>query len=209
MGMPSVFHCRVVRLFAVVVCLASAACSVFDARTANGHADRFAVLPGQATGTMTTARATFGEALNDFLNQRPAAEQPLEFPHNVHIAKQVACEVCHEGVRTGPVAGLPGVRTCVICHDAIATDRPRIKQILSLRDKGVDLAWQRVYGFSRQAHVRFHHGAHVRAGVACATCHGNLSAQTVAERVVDHTMGFCVNCHEASGASRDCLTCHN
>jgi hypothetical protein len=26
--------------------------------------------------------------------------------------------------------------------------------------------------------------------------------------VVDHTMGFCVNCHNQSGASNDCLTCH-
>jgi hypothetical protein len=31
---------------------------------------------------------------------------------------------------------------------------------------------------------------------------------TVAERVVDHTMGFCVNCHEQRGASNDCLICH-
>lgn len=209
MRMPPVFQCRVAPVFGVVACLASVACSMFDPRTAKDHADKVVVLPGQTTGTMTTARATFRDALNDFLNRRPAAVQPLEFPHDVHIAKQVACEVCHEGVRTGPVAGLPGVRTCVICHDAIATDRPRIKHILALRDSGVDLAWQRVYGFSRQAHVRFHHGAHVRAGVACATCHGNLGTQTVAARVVDHTMGFCVNCHEARGASRDCLTCHN
>ena len=31
-----------------------------------------------------------------------------------------------EGVATGPVAG-PSV-TCMICHAAIATDRPRIQQ---------------------------------------------------------------------------------
>jgi len=56
--------------------------------------------------------------------------------------------------------------------------------------------------------VRFNHAPHVRAKVECATCHGDVAKQTVAERVVDHTMGFCVSCHQAKKASNDCLTCH-
>jgi hypothetical protein len=31
---------------------------------------------------------------------------------------------------------------------------------------------------------------------------------TVAERAVDHTMGFCVNCHRQKNAPNDCMTCH-
>jgi len=31
---------------------------------------------------------------------------------------------------------------------------------------------------------------------------------TVAERVVDHTMRFCVKCHEDRKVSNDCMTCH-
>ena len=42
----------------------------------------------------------------------------------------------------------------------------------------------------------------------CAMCHGDLTQMTVAERVVDHTMGFCIDCHKQRGASNDCLTCH-
>ena len=165
-------------------------------------------IPGQIDGVFTTARPTFGEALNDFLNRRPAAVQPIEFPHNIHVGKEIACEYCHEGVDKGPVAGLPSVRTCMICHDAIATDRPRIQQITALRDKGLDLAWQRVYGFAPEDHVRFNHAPHLRAKVECATCHGNVAEMTVAEPVVEHTMGFCVNCHNERQASVDCLTCH-
>jgi hypothetical protein len=30
----------------------------------------------------------------------------------------------------------------------------------------------------------------------------------VAERVVEHNMGFCVDCHTKRKASIDCLTCH-
>ncbi len=165
-------------------------------------------LPGQPTGIFTTARPTMAAAMDDFLNRRPEAEQPIEFPHNTHISNEIACTVCHEGVDKGPVAGLPSVRTCMICHEAIATDRPRIQQITAMRDKGLDLAWQRVYGFSNDDHVKFNHAPHIRAKVECANCHGNLAEQTVAQRSVEHTMRFCVDCHNERKASVDCLTCH-
>ena len=42
----------------------------------------------------------------------------------------------------------------------------------------------------------------------CVSCHGDVAKQTVAERSVDHSMGFCVNCHREQKASNDCLTCH-
>ena len=147
--------------------------------------------------------------VNDFFSTPPTPQQPIEFPHNVHVGKKIACtEYCHEGVTMGPVAGLPSVRTCMICHDAIAVDRPRIKQITAMRAQGRDLAWQRVYGYPATAHVRFNHAPHIRAQVECATCHGNIGEQTVAQRNVDLNMGFCVTCHSARNASIDCLTCH-
>ena len=168
-----------------------------------------AVLPGQSTAVFTTARPSFGAALSDFMSRRPDPVQPIEFPHNVHVGKKIGCtEYCHESVTTGPVAGLPSVRTCMICHNAIATDRPRIKQITAMREKGVDLAWQRVYGYTTPAHVKFNHAPHIRAKVECSTCHGNIGQQTVAQRNVDLNMGFCVTCHREKKAPTDCLTCH-
>ncbi len=165
-------------------------------------------LPGQTTDVFTTARPTFAAALNDFLGRLPEGEQPIEFPHNIHVGNNIACSTCHEGVETGPVAGLPSVRTCMICHEAIATDRPRIQQITAMRDKGLDLNWVRVYGYVREAHVKFNHAPHIRAKVECATCHGNIGAQTIAQRNVDLNMGFCVTCHRENKAPTDCLTCH-
>lgn len=192
-----------------MVCLAaSVGCRVLDPRPSTDGAAP-TPLPGQSTGVFTTERPTFAVAVDDFLNRRPEATQPIEFPHDIHIGKEIGCETCHEGVATGPVAGLPSVKTCMICHESIATDRPRIQQITAMRDKGIDLAWQRVYGFSSVDHVRFNHAPHVRAKVECATCHGNLAEQTVAQRSVNHTMGFCVNCHIERKASIDCLICHN
>jgi hypothetical protein len=166
--------------------------------------------PGQSAGVFTTANPSFGVAFRDFLGRRPEPIQPLEFPHNTHVGKQVACtEYCHESVTSGPVAGLPSVRTCMICHNAIATDRPRIQQITAMRDKGLDLAWQRVFDYPEESHVRFNHAPHIRANVECSTCHGDIAQQTVAQRNVNMTMGFCVNCHTERKASVECVTCHN
>ena len=157
----------------------------------------------------TPARETLGAAVNDFFGFRPTAKQPFPFPHSTHVANKVGCtEYCHESVTKGPVAGLPSVKTCMICHESIATDRPLIQQIAALSKTGIDLSWQRVYGYAGEAHVRFNHAPHLRAKVDCVTCHGRIDQQTVAERNVDLKMGFCVDCHKSKQAPNECHTCH-
>src|SRR5262245_63790245 len=116
---------RIGRLRAVVLIgLTGLGCQGFD--NAPPPPRPLAALPGQSTGVFTTARPSFGAAFADFLATHPDPVQPLEFPHLIHVGKKIACtEYCHEGVTTGAVAGLPSVRTCMICHNTIATDKPR------------------------------------------------------------------------------------
>jgi formylmethanofuran dehydrogenase subunit E len=191
----------VARSWTVVLLVAAAAgaasCGVFGGATSP-----------PAAAVFTPAHRTTGDAVRAFFDVRPRVQQPIPFPHKVHIAKKAQCTDCHESVERGPVAGLPGVKTCMTCHSQIATDRPLIRQITAWSDQGLDIEWKRVYGYTHEAHVRFNHAPHIRANVGCATCHGDLGQQTVAERVVDLNMGFCVNCHKAKNASNDCLTCH-
>jgi hypothetical protein len=94
------------------------------------------------------------------------------------------------------------------CHIAIDTDHPEIKKIADYQAKGQDIPWQRVYEFEPTAHVKFNHAPHIAAGVDCATCHGDMTKQTVARRAVNHTMGFCIQCHQQKQAPLDCITCH-
>jgi cytochrome c7-like protein len=164
--------------------------------------------PQVSSSVFTTSHRTAGEAARDFFSIRSKPQQPIPFPHKTHIAKQALCTDCHESVEKGPIAGIPSVKTCMICHSQIATDRPLIKQVASYADKGIEIPWQRVYGFTHEAHVRFQHAPHIRANVDCKACHGDVANQMVAERVVDHNMGFCVDCHRQKNASNDCLTCH-
>jgi len=183
-----------VQLLALVSFLTAAACGA---------------QPSQVSSTVfTPARGTLSEATRDFFAIRSKAVQPIPFPHKTHIEKKAVCADCHESADKGPVAGIPSVKTCMICHSQIATDKPLIKQVTDYSEKGIEIPWQRVYGFTREAHVRFNHAPHIRASVDCATCHGDLAKQTVAERAVEHNMGFCVNCHKQKNASNDCLTCH-
>ena len=88
---------------------------------------------------------------------------------------------------------------CTSCHQAGGE---------GYQKSGLDIPWERVYGYTHAAHVRFNHAPHLRASVECSTCHGNIAQQTVAERNIDLNMGFCVNCHRQKNAPNDCLTCH-
>jgi cytochrome c7-like protein len=201
------------RLVALVVsavaCGLGAGCQLLDDRPAPVQPAAFAAEAQAHPPIFTSARPTFSAAVNDYFWVKPAPVQPIEFPHNTHIEKGLTClEYCHESVTKGPQAGLPSVNTCLICHAAIATDKPRIQQITAMSEKGIDLAWQRVYGYPEPAHVKFNHAPHIRANVECSTCHGDIAHQTVARRNVTLGMGDCVTCHRQKNAPNDCLTCH-
>ena len=197
---------RVARFWTSVVCAALTAgvvgCQTADfARSSNPPADPSTVY--------TPAHRTFGSAVNDFFWVRSRPVQPIEFPHKAHVAKGLTCtEFCHDSATTGPIAGLPSVTTCMVCHASIAADRPLIKKIAAWADQGLDLQWQRVYRYTDQAHVKFNHAPHIRAHVECAACHGDVANQTVARRNVDLHMGFCVSCHRERKAPDECVTCH-
>lgn len=199
----------VILVVSVALVWTSLACGVIKpapipAREAEARPSRWGT-----SSIYTRAHRSVGDAVRHFFDIRPDTTQPFPFPHNVHAAQKIGCtDYCHESVTKGPQAGIPSVRTCMICHSAIATDRPLVQKLADLETRGVDLDWQRVYGYPEEAHVRFAHAPHVRAQIDCATCHGDVARGTVAERLVDMDMAFCVNCHKSKQAPIDCLVCH-
>jgi hypothetical protein len=156
----------------------------------------------------TPAHPTALDAVRSFFNWRREPVQPIAFTHTVHLANGLQCDSCHNGTDSGPQASLPGVKFCMSCHMVIATDRPEIKKIAAYQARGEEIPWARVYDYEASAHVRFNHVPHIRAEVPCATCHGDMSKQTTAKRVVDMNMGYCINCHQQRKASIECITCH-
>lgn len=134
--------------------------------------------------------------------------QPIAFPHKVHLAKGLTCQLCHTGVATGPDASIPNVKFCMACHQTIDKDKPIIQKVASYYRRGEDIPWVRVYEYSPVSHLKFNHGPHIRAKVECSVCHGDMTKQTTAVRAVNLTMGRCIDCHRQRHVSVSCETCH-
>jgi hypothetical protein len=161
------------------------------------------------SGVFTPAHPTASQAVRDFLDFHPEHPvQPIAYTHAVHLANGMKCEDCHVGVDKGSDARIPGVSDCMTCHQVIATDRPEIKKIAAYAARGEDISWVRVYSYSDSAHVKFNHAPHIRAHIECATCHGDMTKQTTAERKKNLNMGYCIDCHRQKQVSIDCDTCH-
>jgi hypothetical protein len=156
----------------------------------------------------TPEHSALADAVKEFVGWRATPVQPIAFPHNRHIANGIDCTTCHIGVDKGAVAGIPSAKLCMTCHEIFATDRPEIKKLTAYYNSGLDISWQRVYGFASSAHVKFNHSPHIRAGIDCSRCHGNVANMTVAVRAVNIDMGFCISCHRSKQVSTDCITCH-
>ncbi len=208
---------RLLRLATVALIFGLAILGTFRiARTAEeGAADRRASAtqpvtdpPAVVSGVFTPAHRSLFGAVREFFLWQSAPVQPLAFNHRLHIQHGMQCTSCHSGATQGPDAGIPSANFCMACHQVIAADNPQIKKLAAYAAKGQDVPWQRVFWFYPTEHVQFWHAPHVRAGISCEQCHGDIAQETVAVKTKDLNMKFCLSCHNAKGVSVDCVTCH-
>jgi formylmethanofuran dehydrogenase subunit E len=200
-------HGLVVALLAIFAVSAGLAATLFQPDSASVIASQSSKA-SDVEPVFTPAHRSLPDALEDFFGVRRNPVQSIAFSHKAHLTEKIPCDMCHTAVAEGPQAGLPDVRICMSCHEMIATDLPEVQRVADYAHRGEDIPWQRVYGFSQSAHLKFNHAPHIRADIDCAKCHGDMTQQTVAVRAVHHTMGFCVDCHRAKSAPTECLTCH-
>ncbi|MBI5418885.1 MAG: cytochrome c3 family protein [Deltaproteobacteria bacterium] len=137
----------------------------------------------------------------------PAPEQPIAFPHTVHAGNlRMPCTFCHVFAELSRHAGAPPVQKCMDCHRAIATDREEIRKLTRHYEEKRPIEWKRVYAVPD--FIYFSHKRHLRAGLECSTCHGDVAGMKRVRRVSNLVMGWCVSCHRARKAPLDCPTCH-
>ena len=166
------------------------------------------------------------------LNLGAGPEQPIAFPHTVHV-QQVGldCQFCHRTVSTAEAAGIPAVQQCLFCHDLGRIDGSEFDsegrkvpdtanaEIVKLqgafygrtledgtREPPQPINWVRVHRLPD--HVQFIHEPHIQAGFTCSTCHGDVETMERVEQVRNLKMRDCVDCHRANNAPTDCATCH-
>lgn len=133
--------------------------------------------------------------------------QPIKYSHVTHVEKnQMECQYCHSGVNKSSYATIPAIEVCMGCHQNVLTESEEIKKLTEYWEKKIPVQWEPVNNLPE--HVQFNHQRHIKSGVGCQSCHGQVQKQDVVERVSSLKMGFCVSCHRDQGASIDCGVCH-
>ena len=143
------------------------------------------------------------------LGAGPPITQPVAFNHQIHMENGLECGECHAYFTTQTFSGLPGIQTCLDCHEDALTDSPEEEKIRQAAAAGEELVWNQIY--TVPDHVYYSHRRHVVAGgMECAECHGPIAETTSPpERPLNRiTMDFCMDCHRRTGMSLDCIACH-
>lgn len=141
-----------------------------------------------------------------------APTQPIKFSHVTHVQQnRMECQYCHWSVAKSSFAAIPEVETCAGCHKMLVKGREEwqkeeINKLMSYWDNQEPVPWEKVHVMPN--HVKFNHKRHVKAGVSCDSCHGQVAEMEVVERQSSMKMGWCIDCHRQQGTSIDCYTCH-
>jgi hypothetical protein len=123
-----------------------------------------------------------------------AAPQPIPFSHAIHAGGiGLDCRFCHAGVERQAAAGMPTAETCLGCHRQVWNVAAQFAPLETALALQVPVPWASVHRLPE--HVRFHHGAHTAAGVACESCHGQVWTMPRTVKTETLAMAFCLDCH--------------
>ena len=144
------------------------------------------------------------------LRSEPPTPQPVAFNHLYHTQDLgLGCEFCHQYVRSGAHAGLPGAQTCQPCHQTSRDTSEEATKVTRLLEEGDPLQFNKLFRLPDYAF--YTHRRHVGiAKLECSTCHGGIAdtERPPEHPLVDIKMKFCRECHEERGVTQDCNACH-
>lgn len=140
-----------------------------------------------------------------------APAQPFPYSHTIHVAQGIACVYCHAGAYRSSSAGLPTLEKCQGCHNNIKAETPLEQQWDEYVKNHTTINWVPVA--MMPDFVYFSHQPHIRAAIACTTCHGDVGNMTTAQPQPAMSMGWCLDCHQKMAPEQfaklsDCATCH-
>lgn len=163
-------------------------------------------------------------------------DQPIAFNHKKHSQNHISCDVCHPLYNDHARAGIPGVNTCIRCHEEVIYRMPEKDKIQGYRESNQEIPWSRVYRIRADIYgldillggipnrilehvyggkdpIYFSHRRHVGIGnIACSECHGEVAdfEKPITRPFVEMDMDRCMSCHQAQEeeVSVDCADCH-
>jgi hypothetical protein len=121
-------------------------------------------------------------------------QQPVMFSHKHHVSGLgIDCRYCHTAVEESSSAGIPPTHTCMTCHSQVWTDAPILEPVRESYRTGKPLQWIRVHDLPD--FVYFNHSIHIKKGIGCTTCHGQVDQMPMTRQVNTLYMGWCLDCH--------------
>ncbi len=121
-------------------------------------------------------------------------EQPVPFSHKLHAGElALDCRYCHAQVEVSAVASVPPTQVCMNCHQLVARDSEKLAVIRDSLANNQPVEWVRVHKVPDYAF--FDHSIHIRAGVGCSSCHGDIRNMEVVTLQEPLSMGWCLECH--------------
>ncbi len=136
--------------------------------------------------------------------------QPVTYSHQIHAGKLgMDCRYCHTHVEESGYSNVPDTATCMNCHIGEAGTGGYLSatlwaahetnvNLVKLRTSyasGEPIRWKRVHKLPD--YVQFNHAVHIKAGVSCYSCHGNINEQAVVRQSQSLSMAWCLKCHRA------------
>lgn len=120
--------------------------------------------------------------------------QPVPFSHALHAGQlELDCRYCHAQVERAAVASVPPTQVCMNCHSLVMRDSPNLAVIRDSLSSGRPVEWVRVHKVPEYAY--FDHSVHIKAGVGCSSCHGDIRSMEVVTQQEPLSMGWCLECH--------------
>jgi hypothetical protein len=80
------------------------------------------------------------------------------------------------------------------CHSQVWSDSPLLEPVRESYRTDRSIEWVRVHDLPD--FVYFNHSIHVRKGVGCVTCHGQVDDMALMRQEHTLQMEWCWNCHE-------------
>ena len=103
------------------------------------------------------------------------------------------CRYCHTAVELSPVATLPPTQVCMNCHRLVGRRAESLALLRESDETGEPIHWIRVHDLPDYAY--FDHSLHLRAGVGCVSCHGDVSSMEEIRQIEPLSMSWCLDCH--------------
>ena len=120
--------------------------------------------------------------------------QPVSFSHAVHVDQlKLDCRYCHHAVEKSWYSNIPSSSTCMNCHNQVLANDPRLALVRESALSGKSIPWVQVHKVPD--YVYFNHSVHVRRGVSCVECHGQINKMDEVYHAKPLSMSFCLDCH--------------